>query len=66
MSAEVGGMNSMIPIALAVQTRRPVVDGDLMGRAYPEIQLVDADAVRHRREPDALGDERGNVVDPRA
>ena len=62
MSAEVGGMNSMIPIVLAAQTGRPVVDGDLMGRAYPEIQLTTLTMYGIGASPMALGDERGNVA----
>jgi uncharacterized protein len=62
MSAEVGGMNSMIPIVLAAQTGRPVVDGDLMGRAYPEIQLTTLTMHGIGASPIALGDERGNVA----
>lgn len=36
---EVGGINSTIPLLVAAQTGLPVVDGDGMGRAFPELQM---------------------------
>ncbi len=36
---ECGGINSMIPLAVAAITGLPVVDGDGMGRAFPELQM---------------------------
>jgi DUF917 family protein len=36
---EVGGMNSMVPLLVAAQTGLPVIDGDGMGRAFPELQM---------------------------
>ncbi len=36
---ECGGINSMIPLAVAAATGLPVVDGDGMGRAFPELQM---------------------------
>lgn len=38
--AEVGGLNSIIPLALGAQVGLPVVDGDGMGRAFPHIDMV--------------------------
>jgi len=38
--AEVGGLNSIIPLALGAQVGLPVVDGDGMGRAFPHIEMV--------------------------
>ncbi len=40
ISAEIGGLNSVIPVALATRLGLPVVDGDGMGRAFPEIQMT--------------------------
>lgn len=62
MSAEIGGMNSVIPFALASQLGLPVVDGDCMGRAFPEIQLVTLTLYGHRAAPIAIADEHGNVA----
>jgi DUF917 family protein len=61
MSAEIGGANSMVPIVLAAQTGVPVVDGDLIGRAFPEIQLTSLTMHGIGASPMAIGDERGNV-----
>ncbi|GAB3060128.1 DUF917 domain-containing protein [Sediminivirga luteola] len=36
---EIGGLNSMIPLLAAAQAGIPVVDGDGMGRAFPELQM---------------------------
>ncbi len=40
ISAEIGGINSMVPLAVAARRGLPVVDGDGMGRAFPEVQMV--------------------------
>lgn len=40
VSFEVGGGNSMIPLMAAAQKGIPVVDGDGMGRALPEAQMM--------------------------
>jgi DUF917 family protein len=39
MSMEIGGRNSMLPFCLASHLRLPVIDADLMGRAFPELQM---------------------------
>lgn len=38
MPVEAGGVNSMIPLVVALRLGIPVVDGDGMGRAFPELQ----------------------------
>jgi DUF917 family protein len=38
--AEIGGVNSTLPIAFAAQRGLPIIDGDGMGRAFPEIQMA--------------------------
>jgi DUF917 family protein len=62
MSAEVGGANSTLPMALAARAGIPVVDGDLIGRAFPEIQLCSLTLYGVAASPLILGDEHGNVV----
>jgi DUF917 family protein len=37
MPIEAGGVNSMIPLVVAVRENLPIVDGDGMGRAFPEL-----------------------------
>ncbi len=39
MPIECGGLNSMIPLQVAARLGIPVVDGDGMGRAFPELQM---------------------------
>lgn len=36
---EIGGVQSVLPLLLAALTRRPLIDGDGMGRAFPEAQM---------------------------
>ncbi|MEH7522724.1 DUF917 family protein [Bacillus sp. JJ1503] len=40
ISIEIGGANSLIPLVLASQTNLPVIDGDGMGRAFPELKMT--------------------------
>ena len=40
MALEIGGGNSIQPLMAAVHLGRPVVDADMMGRAYPEAQMT--------------------------
>ena len=37
---EIGGINATVPLVLAARRGLPVVNGDGMGRAFPEIQMV--------------------------
>lgn len=62
MSAEIGGINSVIPFAVGRELGLPVIDGDCMGRAYPEIQLVTLTLYGHMAAPLAVADEHGNVT----
>jgi DUF917 family protein len=62
MSAEIGGVNSVIPLSVGRELGLPVIDGDCMGRAYPEIQLVTLTLYGHQAAPLAVADEHGNVT----
>jgi DUF917 family protein len=62
IAAEIGGGNSMEPIITAAAAGIGVVDGDGMGRAFPEMQMTTFSIYGHRSTPAALADERGNVV----
>lgn len=66
MPIEVGGGNSMIPIAAAALAGLPVVDGDAMGRAFPESQMVTFHLAGYAPGPAVLADYHGNVVTVRA
>jgi DUF917 family protein len=62
MPIEIGGVNSMVPFALGALEGLPVVDGDCMGRAFPEVQLVTFTLYGISAAPMAVADERGNTV----
>ncbi|HOP24614.1 MAG TPA: DUF917 domain-containing protein [Defluviitoga sp.] len=62
ISIEAGGLNSMIPLALAARLGLPVVDADGMGRAFPELQMVTFTIYGVSSTPLALCDEKGNNV----
>jgi DUF917 family protein len=57
-----GGVNSLIPLALASRLGVPLVDGDAMGRAYPELNLLTLTLYGISASPFALADEHGNHV----
>jgi DUF917 family protein len=60
--AEVGGMNSTLPIVTAARTGLPLVDCDAMGRAFPEIQMSTPTLSGIQASPIALADDKGNSV----
>ncbi|WP_027414745.1 DUF917 domain-containing protein [Aneurinibacillus terranovensis] len=59
---EAGGLNSMLPLALAAQLGLPVVDVDGMGRAFPELQMVTFYLDGISASPMVIADEKGNVT----
>ncbi len=59
---EAGGLNSMIPLALAARLRIPVVDTDGMGRAFPELQMVTFHLQGVKATPMVICDEKGNSL----
>lgn len=62
VSFEIGGSNSLIPIMAAAQAGIPVVNGDGMGRALPEAQMMSYPIAGVAPTP-ALGlDYAGNTV----
>ena len=59
-SIEAGGLNSTVPISLAARLRKPMVDLDGMGRAFPEIQMVTHNLFGITATPFVIADEKGN------
>ena len=59
---ECGGVNSQIPFVAAARSRLPVVDGDGMGRAFPELQMETFHVYGVSGTPAVVADERGAVV----
>lgn len=62
ISAEIGGGNAIEPMLTGAAVGLPVVDGDGMGRAFPEMQMTTFSIYGHRSTPAAISDEHGNVV----
>lgn len=59
---EIGGSNSMRPMIVAAQAGVPVIDGDGMGRAFPELQMDTFCIYGVAPTPAALADPRGYEV----
>ncbi len=62
ISGEIGGANSMEPMITGAQSGLPVLDGDGMGRAFPEVQMSTFMIYGADPAPSAVADEKGNVV----
>jgi len=60
MSAEAGGLNSTTPFTVAAECGIPMVDADMMGRAYPELQMCVPALYGVTATPMAIADEKGN------
>ncbi|EQB34649.1 MULTISPECIES: DUF917 domain-containing protein [Virgibacillus] len=60
MPIEAGGVNSLLPFALAAELGLPVIDADGMGRAFPELQMVTFFLEGISATPMVLADEKGN------
>ena len=65
MALEIGGGNSIQPMMAAAHLKRPVVDADMMGRAYPEAQMTSVAVGDLRPYPLTTVDVRGleSIVD---
>lgn len=62
MCVEAGGLNSTIPFAVAAATGLPLIDGDGMGRAFPELQMVCFTIEGVQATPMVLADDKANSV----
>jgi len=59
---EIGGANSTAPMVVAAQTGLPLIDGDGMGRAFPELQHDTFMIYGVKAAPGAIADPRGHVA----
>jgi uncharacterized protein len=59
MALEIGGGNAIQPLMAAAHLQRPVVDADMMGRAYPEAQMTSVAVGELRPYPLTSVDVRG-------
>ena len=62
IAAEMGGCNALMPILAASDCDLPVVDGDGMGRAFPELQMTSFSLNGISASPFVLADEHLNTV----
>jgi DUF917 family protein len=62
LCAEAGGLNSTIPFVIGAMTGIPVIDGDGMGRAYPELQMVTFTLHGVSATPMVVVDDKGNSI----
>jgi DUF917 family protein len=62
ISAEIGGANSMFPLALSAISGIPVLDADGIGRAVPRLEMTTFSIYGARATPGVLIDDAGNVV----
>ncbi|RXY99162.1 DUF917 domain-containing protein [Fictibacillus sp. S7] len=60
MPIECGGLNSTIPFVVASEAGIPIVDGDGMGRAFPELQMETFNIYGVKGTPMGLYNERGD------
>ncbi len=59
---EAGGINATIPLVVAARRGMPVVDGDGMGRAFPEFQMTTFNIYGADINPFVMSDDFGNTV----
>jgi DUF917 family protein len=60
MPTEAGGINSTIAIAIAAARNLPLVDADMVGRAFPELQMCTPSLYGTPATPLAIADDKGN------
>lgn len=66
IAAEAGGINGTLPMAVGAMTGLPVIDGDGMGRAFPELQMCTFGVYGVPASPIVLRDEHDNECIVRA
>lgn len=62
IAAEMGGGNALYPVLAAAECGLPIVDGDGMGRAFPELQMTSFSIGGVAAAPFAMTDEHLNTV----
>jgi hypothetical protein len=62
LCAEIGGLNALLPLVLAARCGLPVVDGDGMGRAFPQLQMITYNIFGVPASPMIMADEYSNGV----
>jgi uncharacterized protein len=62
MAAEVGGANAFTPFLAAAKTGLPILDADMIGRAFPELQMSSCFLKNLKSTPAVMVDCLGNSV----
>jgi len=62
MPAEIGGANAFTPLLVAAKTGLPVLDADMIGRAFPELQMSSCYLNNCKATPAVMADCLGNTV----
>jgi len=62
LCAEIGGLNALLPLVLGARCGLPVVDGDGMGRAFPQLQMTTYHIFGIPAGPMVMADEYSNTV----
>lgn len=62
IAGEIGGVNATRPMVIGAMTGLPVIDGDGMGRAFPELQMDTFSIYGISIAPATLADPRHNTV----
>ncbi|PKV95394.1 MULTISPECIES: DUF917 domain-containing protein [Amycolatopsis] len=62
MPVEAGGMNTLIPLAVAVELGVPCVDADGMRRTFPQVEMTTFTLGGISASPMSLADEKGNKI----
>lgn len=59
---EAGGVNATLPLVVAAQMGLPVIDGDGMGRAFPEFQMTTFNIYGVNCSPFVMADDFENTI----
>lgn len=62
MPAEIGGCNALTPLLLALNYQLPVLNADLIGRAFPKINMCKPAVLNKSCDPTYVSDFLGNSV----
>lgn len=62
MAAEIGGANAFTPLLAAAKLKLPVLDADMIGRAFPELQMSSCFLKNLESTPAVMVDCLGNRV----
>jgi hypothetical protein len=62
MAAEIGGANALTPFLVAAKLGLPILDADMIGRAFPELQMSSCYLKNLEATPAVMVDCLGNTV----